>query len=255
MPKHRGGRTRAAQPPPELFPKEAVAPGWKVLHEVRRRPLRKTLKPQPEQDAPDRTEKLHLALALGTEHRTAAAVESAEVEMAGSGPPACTAPPTLAVGCITAPANTDRRGEQRRARDAHLRMHPCVASLTFILGSRRLIPPAQLAALDAEQLVHGDLLFLECTEGSGAGFSHGGRAVAEKALGWFVHAANHTASPYVAKADDDTALSLPRLAADLEALSGTLTQTLTPALALTLTLAIAIALTLTPNPQPLTPNP
>ena len=166
MPKHRGGRTRHA--PPELFPKEAVAPGWKVLHEVRRRPLRKALKPQPEQDAPDRTEKLHLALALGTEHRTAAAVESAEVEMAGPGPsPACTAPPTLAVGCITAPANTDRRGEQRRARDAQLRLHPCAASLTFILGSRRLIPPAQLAALDAEQALHGDLLFLECTEGSG----------------------------------------------------------------------------------------
>ena len=209
MPKHRGRR----HAPPELFPKEAVAPGWKVLHEVWRRPLRKTLKPQPEQDAPDRTEKLHLALALGTEHRTAAAVESAEVEMAGPGPsPACTAPPTLAVGCITAPANTDRRGEQRRARDAHLRLHPCAASLTFILGSRRLIPPAQLAALDAEQAIHGDLLFLECTEGSGAGFSHGGRAVAEKALGWFVHAANHTASPFVAKSDDDTALSLPRLA-------------------------------------------
>ena len=199
MPKHRGDAvkrhasrhaSRAAQPPPELFPKEAVASGWKVLHEARRRPLRKTLKPQPEQDAPDRAEKLHLALALGTEHRTAAAVESAEVEMAAPSH-ACTAPPTLAVGCITAPANTDRRGEQRRARDAHLRMFPCVASLTFILGSRRLIPPAQLAALDAEQvspnpnpnpnpnpdpnpnpnpnpnkLVHGDLLFLECSEGS-----------------------------------------------------------------------------------------
>jgi hypothetical protein len=219
MPKRHGMRhAMRAQPPPELFPKEAVAPGWKVLHEARRRPLRKTLKPQPEQDAPDRAEKLHLALALGTEHRTAAAVEGAEVEMAAPSR-ACTVPPTLAVGCITAPANTDRRAEQRRARDAHLRMHPCAASLTFILGSRRLIPPAQLAALDAEQLVHGDLLFLECTEGSGAGFSHGGRAVAEKALGWFVHAANHTTSPYVAKADDDTALSLPRLAADLKALS------------------------------------
>ena len=250
MPKHRGGgRTRHA--PPELFPKEAVAPGWKVLHEVRRRPLRKTLKPQPEQDAPDRTEKLHLALALGTEHRTAAAVESAEVEMAGPGPSfACTAPPTLAVGCITAPANTDRRGEQRRARDAHLRLHPCAASLTFILGSRRLIPPAQLAALDAEQAIHGDLLFLECTEGSGAKISHGGRAVAEKALGWFVHAANHTASPFVAKSDDDTALSLPRLAADLEALSRVLTlilaRTLTPTLTLTLTLTLTITLNLTP---------
>ena len=116
----------------------------------------------------DRAEKLHLALALGTEHHAAAAVEIAEAEMAAPSR-ACTAPPTLAVGVITAPANIDRRGEQRRSRDAHLRAHPCVASLTFILGSRRLIAPAQLAALDAEQEVHGDLLFLECTEGSGAG--------------------------------------------------------------------------------------
>ena len=102
------------------------------------------------------------------------------------------------------------------------------------------------------------MLFLECFEGSGAGFSHGGRAVAEKALGWFVHAANHTASPYVAKADDDTALSLPRLAADLEALSGTLTLILALALALTptptptltLTLTLTLTPTLTPTPTP-----
>ena len=41
MPKRRGMRhAMRAQPPPELFPKEAVAPGWKVLHEARRRPLR-----------------------------------------------------------------------------------------------------------------------------------------------------------------------------------------------------------------------
>ena len=45
---------------------------------------------------------------------------------------ACTAPHTLAVGCITAPANTGRKGEQRRARGAHLRMHPCVASLSSV---------------------------------------------------------------------------------------------------------------------------
>ena len=45
---------------------------------------------------------------------------------------ACNAPHTLAVGCITAPANTGRKGEQRRARDAHLRMHPCVASLSSV---------------------------------------------------------------------------------------------------------------------------
>ena len=117
----------------------------------------------------------------------------------------------------------------------------------FSLGSRRLILPAQLAALDAEQLVHGDVLFLECFEGSGAGFSHGGRAVAEKALGWFVHAASHTASPHVAKADDDTELSLPRLAADLEALSGTLTLILALALALTPTLTPTLTLTRRPG--------
>ena len=102
------------------------------------------------------------------------------------------------------------------------------------------------------------MLFLECFEGSGAGFSHGGRAVAEKALGWFVHAASHTASPHVAKADDDTEPSLPRLAADLEALSGTLTLILALALALTptptptltLTLTLTLTPTLTPTPTP-----
>ena len=54
-----------------------------------------------------------------------------EVEMAAPSR-ACTAPHTLAVGCITAPANTGRKGEQRRARGAHLRMHPCVASLSSV---------------------------------------------------------------------------------------------------------------------------
>ena len=49
--------------------------------------------------------------------------------------------------------------------------------------------------------------------------AHGGRAVAEKALAWFIHSANRTRADFVAKVDDDSMVSLPRLVSELRAVS------------------------------------
>jgi len=54
---------------------------------------------------------------------------------------------------------------------------------------------------------------------SGSDAVHGGRAVAEKALAWFVHAANTTRAAFVAKIDDDTLVNLPRLVGELRGIS------------------------------------
>ena len=78
------------------------------------------------------------------------------------------------------------------------------------------------AAITAEQQKHDDLLLLRAHDGVAASAAaHGGRAVAEKALAWYIHSATHTRADYVAKVDDDSMVNLPRLVAELRAVTAT----------------------------------
>ena len=70
-----------------------------------------------------------------------------------------------------------------------------------------------------EQRRFGDLVILPAHDGvTGTDKHHGGRAVAEKALAWFVYTATNTtmrAAKFVAKIDDDTLANLPRMVSEL----------------------------------------
>ena len=162
--------------------------------------------------------RLRLALAIGREQRAAAlaAPERAHTVESCAG-----IAPLLSVGVITAPLNVWRRRRIRWARDVVMaRADRCAVVLTFILGHPSMLSPAERRVVTSEQRVHKDLVLLDAHDGiGGAGVSHGGRAVAEKALAWFVHNANTTTASYVAKIDDDTMAHLPRLVAELRAVT------------------------------------
>ena len=110
---------------------------------------------------------LRLALSLGREGAEVA-VEAPEPDPAAAAP-SCGggAPPTLAVGVITAPGNTLRRSFIRRAHAVLMAGRRCDVSVAFLLGLRKYFTPAQNAALDREQAVHHDLLFLPSHDGLG----------------------------------------------------------------------------------------
>ncbi|KAL1504591.1 hypothetical protein AB1Y20_008376 [Prymnesium parvum] len=160
-------------------------------------------------EAPQRSNRLQLALALGKQ----AANASAAAE-----PMECDIPPILALGVITAPKNSARRARMRAARLRLLGTQQCACTLTFILGSQSMMPLAHRQQLVDESARHRDLLHLKAHDGVQPGESHGGRAVAEKALAWFIHAATSLEARFVGKIDDDTMANLPRLVADLVSL-------------------------------------
>ena len=162
----------------------------------------------------DRTERLHLAQFLGQQAAATAANESATPFAT-----TCSTPPTLAVGVITAPKNADRRGRMRAARLRLLGSQQCAATLTFILGTKSMMPANHRSSLAAEEARHKDLVYLRAHDGIQPGISHGGRAVAEKGLAWFIYAATNTKARFVGKLDDDTMAHLPRLVADLMAVA------------------------------------
>ena len=56
----------------------------------------------------------------------------------------------------------------------------------------------------AESAQHGDLALLDAHDGSKPGVSHGGRAVAEKALAWLIHSVAASRAAFVCKLDDAT---------------------------------------------------
>lgn len=159
---------------------------------------------------PDRSHRLQLAFSLGREAASSAGNES-EAEA-----PPCPLPPLLAIGVITAPANAVRRTRMRRARSRLLRDRLCACTFGFVLGRREWIEHSLRPVLQAEQASHADLIHVRAHDGLAG--SHGGRAVAEKALAWFVYAAKHSRAQFVGKLDDDTMPNLPRLLAELTAL-------------------------------------
>lgn len=174
------------------------------------------------QEPPRLVDRLRLALAIGREQRAAWPSIVAALK-ANSAPRASSCQgttPVLAVGVITAPSHGARRTRIREARDVMLARgadsHRCAATITFLLGAVSMMTPAERAAVLGEQKKHGDMLLLPAHDGAAASaVGHGGRAVAEKALGWFVHAAKTSPAQFVAKVDDDTLVNLPRIVGEL----------------------------------------
>ena len=179
-------------------------------------PRRKTRRARQKagRDAEDRTQALHLALHLGlqAQNATQRAAPSQALECK-------TTPPILAVGVMTAPRNEERRDRLRRSRLELLQDEPCAATLTFVLGKRNMMPADARAALIAEGKAHRDLVYLNAHDGISPGMSHGGRAVASKALAWYIYAVNATLAPFVAKLDDDTMPHLERLVGEMRAVA------------------------------------
>ena len=162
------------------------------------------------------TRTLRLAFSLGQEAAAAAALEPPVASAVAT--KSCTSTPLLDVGIITAPTHTDRRESLRAAYARLLQGSRCEVSLFFILGNLSDIPKQQRVQISSEHSLSGDILWLPAHDGKTAGVSHGGRAVAEKALSWFIHAAKHTQAPFVMKVDDDTTAHLPRLLLHVERL-------------------------------------
>ena len=162
------------------------------------------------------TRTLRLAFSLGQEAAAAAALEPPVASAVAA--KSCTSTPLLDVGIITAPTHTDRRESLRAAYARLLQGSRCEVSLFFILGNLSDIPKQQRVQISSEHSLSGDILWLPAHDGKTAGVSHGGRAVAEKALSWFIHAAKHTQAPFVMKVDDDTTAHLPRLLLHVERL-------------------------------------
>ena len=174
----------------------------------------------PSGDPPHLTERLRFALAIGRQQR-AEWPRFADL-LAASRDERCDAtPPLLEIGVISAPGNVWRRRRIRHARDLMLSVaERCAVVVTFVLGQPAMFAPAERQTMEYERQRHNDLVLLPAHDGSTASDeTHGGRAVAEKSLGWFVHACNASAASFVAKIDDDTLVNLPRLVVELRALS------------------------------------
>ena len=173
-------------------------------------------------ESPEHVHRLRTAVAIGREQRS----QWPELQRALSAATAksCAGThPVVDLGIITAPFNVDRRRRVRRARDVLLtRGDACSVVLTFLLGELSMFTAKERAAITAEQQKHDDLLLLRAHDGVAASAAaHGGRAVAEKALAWYIHSATHTRADYVAKVDDDSMVNLPRLVAELRAVTAT----------------------------------
>jgi len=176
------------------------------------------------EEAPSRTALLRIALAIGRQQARDAPAFAPVITAKTLA--ACIDPPTLALGVISAPKNVDRRARMRASRDLLLRDDPCSATLTFILGHRSMLTDQEAGVLDDEHAVYGDIALLDAHDGTKSGVSHGGRAVAEKALAWFVHSVSAHRAPFTCKLDDDTLPQLPNLVADLKAMQSEVPQPL-----------------------------
>ena len=114
-----------------------------------------------------------------------------------------------------APFNVDRR-RVRRARDVLLR-GGVQRRPHLLLGELSMFTAEERAAITAEQQ-SDDLLHCAPTASP-----RRRRTVARRrrALAWYIHSATHTRADYVAKVDDDSMVNLPRLVAELRAVTAT----------------------------------
>lgn len=175
-------------------------------------------------ETPAQINRLRTALAIGRQQRSQWPALRTKLAASANATAATCTRPVLSVGIITAPSNTARRERIRRARDVALavlgeRGH-CSVLITFLLGQMSMFTPTERAIIRVEQQRHDDLLLLRAHDGAAASAAfHGGRAVAEKALAWFIHAAQHSRADYIAKVDDDSMVNLPRLVSELRAVT------------------------------------
>jgi hypothetical protein len=166
--------------------------------------------------------RLRTALAIGRQQRSQWPPLAFALAKSRQAPLDCTGSRLiLSIGIITAPANADRRRRVRHARDVLLsNAERCSVKITFLLGESSMFTRVERKLVEAERQKHDDMLLLRAHDGAAASAeSHGGRAVAEKALAWYIHAANHSGADFVAKVDDDSMVSLPRLVGELRAVS------------------------------------
>ena len=177
----------------------------------------------PPQESPAQVARLRTALAIGRQQRSQWPTHAKKLAAAREQHSACSHPPVLDLGVITAPSNGMRRRRIRQARDLLLADDArCSVVITFLLGSLNMFSAAERKLVAAEREQHNDLLLLRAHDGAlASAASHGGRAVAEKALAWFIHSANHSRAHFVAKVDDDSMVSLPRLVSELRAVMAT----------------------------------
>lgn len=177
----------------------------------------------PPQESPAQVARLRTALAIGRQQRSQWPTHAKKLAAAREQHSACSHPPVLDLGVITAPSNGMRRRRIRQARDLLLADDArCSVVITFLLGSLNMFSAAERKLVAAEREHHNDLLLLRAHDGAlASAASHGGRAVAEKALAWFIHSANHSRAHFVAKVDDDSMVSLPRLVSELRAVMAT----------------------------------
>ena len=121
-------------------------------------------------------------------------------------------PRLMAVGIITAPTHFDRRlwiRQKLRVSDARCRG----IRVVFVLGVRNKMSRPQRLAIRHEEDAHGDVVFV----GARDWVPH---AVAEKSLAWWQYASQSLPGyRWYMKTDDDSLAHLPRLEADLAALS------------------------------------
>jgi hypothetical protein len=117
----------------------------------------------------------------------------------------------LAVGIITAPTHFDRRlwiRQKLRVSDARCRG----IRVLFVLGARNKMSRGQRLAIRHEERAHDDIIFV----GARDWVPH---AVAEKSLAWWQYCAAHLRARWYMKTDDDSLAHLPRLEADLAAMT------------------------------------
>lgn len=176
---------------------------------------------------PENVNRLRTALAIGRQQRAQWPTLALALERARQTPVDCSGSPTiLSIGIITAPKNVDRRRQVRHARDVLLSSaERCSVKVTFLMGEASMFTRVERRLVEAERQDHDDILLLHAHDGADASAaSHGGRAVAEKALAWYIHSANHSNADYVAKVDDDSMVSLPRLVGELRAVTASATR-------------------------------
>lgn len=169
-------------------------------------------------------DRLRLALALGREQRAAWPQHEHALAAYRRLPPCGSSePPLLTIGFMTAPTNIERRQRIRAARDLLLTQgERCAVTLAFVLGDVTMFTAEERRLVQAERARHDDLVLLQAHDGAATSdASHGGRAVAEKAPAWFVHAANASRASFVAKVDDDSLVNLVRVVAELRTLMAT----------------------------------
>ena len=114
--------------------------------------------------------------------------------------------PVLFVGILT---TIDKYARRSLIRDCYLREIPPMVEVRFVVGSPK--NEEEELRIATEQRKHGDIVVLDMEENLDDG----------KTYHYFKWVAEHTASPFVLKTDDDVYLHLPNMVERIQMLSET----------------------------------